>query len=69
MEKEFPELVEEYRKRYADKSFVSKIYAKRISELMASLRKKHGITREITDRAGISMQNQPKEEQMALFGT
>ena len=69
LEKEFPQLVDDYRKRYAEKSFVSKVYAKRISELMASLRKKHGITREITDRAGISMQNRPREEQMALFGT
>ena len=69
VEKEFPELVEEYRKRYADKSFVSKIYAKRISELMVSLRKKHGITREITDRTAVSMQNKPKDEQLALFGS
>ncbi len=69
VEKEFPGLVEEYRKRYADKSFVSKIYAKRISELMASLRNKHGITREITDRTAVSAQNKPQEEQMALFGT
>ena len=68
LEKEFPHLVEEYRKRYADKAFVSKAYAKRISELMVSLRKKHGITKEITDRAGISAHNQPQEEQMALFG-
>jgi DNA repair photolyase len=69
LEKEFPELVEEYRKRYAEKSFVSKPYAKRISELMASLRKKHGITREITDRAGISAHHKAPEEQMRLFGT
>jgi DNA repair photolyase len=69
LQKEFPELVEDYRKRYADKAFVSKVYAKRISELMAGLRKKHGITKEITDRAGISAQNSAAEEQMRLFGT
>jgi len=69
LEKEFPQLVEEYRKRYADKAFVSKVYAKRISELMASLRKKHGMGREITDRTAVSARNKPKEEQMALFGT
>jgi len=62
-------LVEEYRKRYADKAFVSKVYAKRISELMASQRKKHRMGREITDRTAVSVQNKPKEEQMALFGT
>jgi len=69
LEKEFPQLVEEYRKRYATKAFVSQIYAKRISELMAALRKKHGVTREITNRAGISAQLKPQQEQMALFGT
>lgn len=69
LEKEFPRLVEDYRKRYADRAFVSKAYAKRISELMAKLRKKHGITREITDRAAISMQGAGSrgEEQMKLF--
>ena len=39
------------------------------SELMASLRRKHGIAKEITDRAGTSSLTQPREEQMALFGT
>jgi DNA repair photolyase len=68
LEREFPALVEEYRKRYADKAFVSKAYAKRISELMASLRQKHGIIREITDRAAISLQFKQREEQMPLFG-
>jgi DNA repair photolyase len=68
VEKEFPQLVEEYRKRYAGQSFVSKLYAKRISELMATLRKKHGLTRELTDRTAVSIQNKPQEEQMALFG-
>ena len=69
LEKEFPQLVDDYRKRYANKAFVSQAYAKRISELMASLRKKHGMTKEIVDRAGISAQIRPQEEQMALFGT
>ncbi len=68
LEKEFPELVEQYRKRYANKAFVSKVYSKRLSELMSSLRKKHGIAREITDRAAISTQNKPQEEQMEMFG-
>jgi DNA repair photolyase len=69
LEKEFPQLVEQYRKRYASQAFVSKVYAKRLSDLMASLRKKHGITREITDRAGISAQTKPKDEQMEMFRT
>jgi DNA repair photolyase len=69
LEKEFPQLVEEYRKRYTEKSFVSNMYAKRISELLAGLRKKYGITREITDRTAVSTRNKPRDEQMALFGT
>ena len=69
LEKEFPELVDDYRKRYENKAFASKAYVKRISELMASLRKKHGMGREITDRTSVSIQNKPQEEQMALFGT
>ncbi len=69
LEKEFPELAEDYRKRYANKAFASKAYAKRISELMASLRKKHGITREITNRAAVSVQNKPREQQMEMFGS
>ncbi len=51
LEKEFPQLVEEYRKRYAGRGFVSEAYSKRISELMARLRKKHGITREFSSRS------------------
>jgi DNA repair photolyase len=68
LEKEFPELVEDYRKRYANKAFASKAYAKRTSALIASLRNKHGMTREITDRAAVSVQNKPREEQMEMFG-
>jgi DNA repair photolyase len=64
LEKEFPHLVADYRKRYADRAFVSKAYSKRLSDLMAGLRKKHGITRENRHRA----YPQPQElEQMKLF--
>ncbi len=43
LEKEFPHLVAQYRQRYAENSFVSATYRKRISALMMSLRKKHGL--------------------------
>lgn len=69
LEKEFPQLVEEYRKRFADKAFVSTVYSRRIAELMATLRKKHGIAKEVVDRGRISAQNKPEEEQMRLFGS
>ena len=64
LEKEFPDLVAGYRKRYGDRAFVSKAYSKRLSDLMASLRKKHGIIRESRHHAYPS----PQElEQMKLF--
>ena len=42
LEKEFPQLVESYRRRYASRAFLPEPYRKRISELMAKLRKKYG---------------------------
>jgi DNA repair photolyase len=68
LQKEFPDLVEEYRNRYTNKAFVSKLYAKRISDLMAGLRRKYGITREMTSREAVQARSQPREEQMPLFG-
>ena len=43
LEKEFPHLVEAYRERYAQSAFLPPDYGKRISTLLAKLRKKHGI--------------------------
>src|SRR6516225_3484683 len=68
LEKEFPQLVPEYRKRFGERSFVSKAYAKRLSELMASLRKKHGIKRDVVDRKAVSSEYRAEDVQMALFG-
>jgi DNA repair photolyase len=66
LEQEFPHLVVEYRKRFEDRAFLGKAYAKRISELMQRLRQKHGITREVTARGDIG-HRQKSEEQMRLF--
>jgi DNA repair photolyase len=64
LEKEFPDLVADYRKRYADHAFVSKAYSKRLSDLVSTLRKKHGIVRESRQPA----YPPPQElEQMRLF--
>ncbi len=68
LEKEFPDLVESYRKRFANRAFVSKVYSKRLSELMSALRKKHGITREIFDRTSLVRRQKTEGEQLALFG-
>jgi DNA repair photolyase len=42
LQKEFPSLVEKYRRRFESKAFLSPAYHKRISELMAKLRLKYG---------------------------
>ena len=44
LEKEFPKLVGAYRKRYASRAFLPTSYRKRISSLMAALRRKHGFS-------------------------
>jgi DNA repair photolyase len=46
LEQEFPQLAADYRQRYKDRAFLPKTYGKRISELMARLRQKHGIQRD-----------------------
>ncbi len=43
LEKEFPHLVRNYRQRYGERAYLGPAYRKRISQLMASLRQKHGI--------------------------
>jgi len=44
LEKEFPQLIESYRQRYKDRAFLSASYRKRLSQLMARLRQKHGVS-------------------------
>ena len=41
----FPDLVENYRARYQERSFLPTSYGKRIAQLIASLRQKYGIKR------------------------
>jgi len=43
LEEHFPDLVQLYRTRYADRAFLPKGYGQRLSQLMAALRRKHGI--------------------------
>ena len=71
LEKEFPQLVESYRARYQDRAFLPPAYGKRLSELMARLRAKHGIRKEY-DRDARRAQPIPDGEageQMSLFGS
>ncbi len=68
LEKEFPHLVESYRKRYGERAFLPDAYRKRLQALMRKLREKHGYP----SREEHSMkQPKPKEypaEQLSLFG-
>jgi DNA repair photolyase len=69
LEHEFPHLVESYKKRYASRAFLPASYRKRISSLMAALRRKHGFpAREEATRIA-ERRYPPAEEmqQLALF--
>jgi DNA repair photolyase len=44
LEQNFPQLVANYRERYADRSFLPPSYSKRIAQLIARLRQKYGIS-------------------------
>jgi DNA repair photolyase len=69
LEQHFPQLVENYRERYKDRSFLPPSYGKRISQLIASFRKKYGIIR--ADPRGTRSADkwpvQAFDEQLALF--
>jgi DNA repair photolyase len=66
LQKEFPQLVDDYRRRYQDKAFLPAAYGKRLSELMRKLRQKYHIGREFGRR---SERSHPvvEQEQMNLF--
>jgi DNA repair photolyase len=69
IEREFPKLMESYRQRYQDRSFLSPSYGKRIAQLIARLREKYGIRR--ADPRGTTYANkwaaQAFDEQLPLF--
>jgi DNA repair photolyase len=69
LKEKFPELVENYRRRYEGRAFLPSSYGKRISQLVSSLRKKYGIQR--ADPRGTQYADkwpeQGLEEQLALF--
>jgi DNA repair photolyase len=64
LEQQFPALVEHYRTRYADRSFLPKGYTQRLSQLMAALRKEYGFEKA---HAARSRAAHPEVEQMDLF--
>jgi DNA repair photolyase len=68
LEKEFPHLVESYCERFAQRAFLPPAYGKRLSQLMARLRAKHGIHSAYTRdaRRSYPVENSD-EEQLDLF--
>src|SRR5205085_9861809 len=67
LEKEFPELVENYRQRYESRAFLPPSYRKRISQLMARLRAKHGIGGDYGRRGERAHPVPKQDEQLSLF--
>src|SRR5580692_9918236 len=69
IEQQFPKLVESYRQRYQDRSFLSPSDGKRIAQLVASLHEKYGIHR--ADPRGTTHAHkwpaQAFDEQLELF--
>ena len=65
----FPHLVENYRQRYQDRSFLPASYGKRITQLITRFRQKYGIQR--NDPRGAEYANkwpmQALDEQLTLF--
>jgi DNA repair photolyase len=66
----FPHLVDNYRERYQDRSFLPSSYGKRIAQLIATYRRKYGIQRADPRRETTSSSGLPGpmgDAQMALF--
>src|ERR1700688_4591310 len=64
VEEHFPDLVELYRKRYADRAFLPKGYGQRLSQLIGAFRQKYGIGSEhVRGGSRVLM----KVQQMELF--
>jgi DNA repair photolyase len=68
LEKKFPQLVQSYRERYAERAFLPPAYGKRLSELMSRLRARHGIRNEYEryQRRSHPVPS-PEDEQLGLF--
>ena len=66
IEKEFPHLAAQYRRRYGTNAFAEAGYRKRLSQTMARLRRKYGIV-DRSEAADSAHDPARGEEQLALF--
>ena len=67
LEKEFPQLVESYRRRYGERAFVSSSYRKRISQLFGKLREKYAIRGDYGRRSERVHPTVLASDQLSLF--
>ncbi|HLX73507.1 MAG TPA: radical SAM protein [Terriglobales bacterium] len=67
LEKEFPDLVESYLRRYGERAFVPPSYRKRISQLFAKLRAEYGIRGDYGRDSRRSHPLPQPGEQLSLF--
>jgi DNA repair photolyase len=67
LEEHFPQLVGEYKQRFESKAFVTAAYRRRISDLMAKLRSKYGISYNFSHRTRTAPGPDSDHAQMALF--
>jgi len=70
LEQHFPHLVENYRQRYQDRSFLPQSYGKRVTQLVARFREKYGIAhKDLREKPAYAAKwpVQAFDEQLALF--
>lgn len=67
LEKQFPHLVENYRRRYHGRAFLPSSYAKPLGQLVARLRQKYGIGYDQHRSQTIAPPPHARGEQLALF--
>ena len=63
----FPELDASYAQRYQDQAFVSKAYQKRVSDLVAAVTRKYGLSRRFSDEPEAMRQRRIEPPQRELW--
>jgi DNA repair photolyase len=66
LEKQFPELSENYKRRYHNRAFLPAAYAKPLSHLVERLRQKYGLGND-PRRSSTIAPRAPADEQLPLF--
>jgi DNA repair photolyase len=67
LEKQFPHLVANYKRRYQGRAFLPESYSKPLGQLVARLREKYGMSNDPRRARAIQPPEQARDEQMDLF--